>query len=39
MQGVVFVIVLLYVLTNLAVELVQTFLDPKERARLLAAEA
>jgi peptide/nickel transport system permease protein len=33
-QGSVFVIVLLYVLTNLAADLLQTFLDPRERSRL-----
>ncbi|OBZ94725.1 peptide ABC transporter permease [Pararhizobium polonicum] len=36
-QGGVFVIVLLYVLTNLAADLLQTFLDPQERSRLTSA--
>jgi peptide/nickel transport system permease protein len=35
-QGGVFVIVLLYVLTNLAADLLQTALDPRERSRLAA---
>lgn len=35
-QGGVFVIVLLYVLTNLVTDLVQTFIDPRERSRLAA---
>lgn len=35
-QGGVFIIVLLYVLTNLVTDLVQTFIDPRERSRLAA---
>ncbi|CAN7654421.1 ABC transporter permease [Pararhizobium sp. LjRoot238] len=35
-QGSVFVIVLLYVLTNFATDLIQTFIDPRERSRLAA---
>ncbi len=35
-QGCVFVVVLLYVLTNLLADLLQTFLDPRERSRLIA---
>jgi peptide/nickel transport system permease protein len=38
-QGGVFVIVLLYVLTNLVTDLVQTFIDPRERSRLAAGGA
>ena len=36
-QGGVFIIVLLYVLTNLAADLLQTLLDPRERSRLTTA--
>ena len=38
-QGGVFVIVLLYVLTNFATDLIQTFIDPRERSRLAAGAA
>lgn len=36
-QGGIFIIVLLYVATNLLVDLAQTFYDPRERSRLAAA--